>query len=329
MVCFFSGKSLAIVFEHKTWRHLHTGQIRSYRKYASKAFDRHYIVLITATRQQHEQDPDLGLCWSDVCDIISDWHPDNTSEDLVTDFSKLLRSVGLGPPAPISHTSIRYYFQTRHLTKNIRELVGRIEGRERRELQLKGVLQGARDRLPNLNLRLPPIEEDYRLAVPSQRGREDYWGRIGLELLWDEDNDHGPGGLFVGILVDGTDHCTEPLDLDKGPDFCLIISFSYSLLELYGEKRSYRALVASLQEKVAGLDDGWDFYNHLIDEGASEKNLHHPLHIRKPMLDVLAGTETCEDQEDRFYSSAQMLVELVAEEGAFWELRQDLRQASD
>ena len=39
------------------------------------------------------------------------------------------------------------------------------------------------------------------------------------------------------------------------------------------------------------------------------------------MLDVFLGTESCEDQEKRFYEAASKLIRLVAEEDSFWELR--------
>ena len=165
------------------------------------------------------------------------------------------------------------------------------------------------------------IKKDYDLSIPIQRGKDDYYGRIGIDLLaWDKPNsDHGPGNIFVGILLDGEDHKTEPIDRVKGPDFCLIISFSYSLLNFYNKKEEYKKLVEELSKKVAQLNDGWEFYNHLDDH--NEPNKHHPIHIRKPMLDVFLGTESCEDQEERFYEAASELIKLVAEEDSFWELR--------
>lgn len=50
-------------------------------------------------------------------------------------------------------------------------------------------------------------------------------------------------------------------------------------------------------------------------------NKWHPIHIRKPLLDVFAGTEKYEEQEERFYEAASKLIELIAEEESFWKLR--------
>lgn len=298
MVCRFNGENKAIIFEHKTWRPLHENQLANYKDYAKNNFDEYRIVLITATQQQHEQDPDLPLCWSDIYNLISDLENSNDSELLFRDFQQLLKSEGLGPPAPISHTSIRYHYETKDLKKNISDLIERIKGREEQKKKWKKM-----------------IKKD--LDIRKRVG----WGRIGLELLpWE-------GSIFIGILVDGKDHKTEPIDLVKGPDFCLIISFDQSLHDFYTEEKSYKKLVEELlPKKVEQLNDGWQFYDHLKDFEAPRKNKYHPIHIRKPMLDVFCGTESCEDQEERFYEAASTLIRLVAEEESFWALRESCKE---
>ena len=297
MVCHFNGENKAIIFEHKTWSRLHENQLANYKEYAKRNFDEYRIVLISATQQQHEQDPDLSLCWSDIYNLISDWEKSDNSELLFRDFQQLLKSEGLGPPAPISHTSIRYYYETKDLKKNINDLIERVKGREEQNKEWKKMIK------KNLDIR-----------------KRASWGRIGLELL--SSPDLGPGGIFVGILVDGKDHRTEPIDPVKGPDFCLIIDFSGSLHDFYTEEKSYKKLVEELlPKKVEQLNDGWQFYDHLKDFEAPKKNKYHPIHIRKPMLDVFCGTESGEDQEERFYEAASELIKLVVEEESFWSLR--------
>lgn len=296
MVCHFNGENKAIIFEHKTWSRLHQNQLANYKEYAKRNFDEYRVVLITATQQQHEQDPDLPLCWSDIYNLISDWEKRDNNELLFSDFQQLLKSEGLGPPAPISHTSIRYYYETRDLKKNINGLVERVKGREEQKKEWKKMIK------KDLNI--------------SEKGHS---GRIGLELLsWE-------GCIFVGVLVDGEDHKTEPIDRVKGPDFCLIISFSRSLHDFYTGEKSYKKLVEELlPKKVKLLNDGWQFYNHLDDHNAPNK--YHPIHIRKPMLDVFCGTESGEDQEERFYEAASKLIRLVAEEESFWVLRESCKE---
>ena len=299
MVCHFNDENKAIIFEHKTWSRLHENQLANYKEYAKRNLDEYRLVLITATQQQHEQDPDLSLCWSDIYNLISDWEKSDNSELLFRDFQQLLKSVGLGPPAPISHTSIRYHYETKDLNetkdlkKNINDLIERVKGREEQNKEWKKM-----------------IKKDLDIRKRAS------WGRIGLELLsWE-------GCIFVGILVDGKDHRTEPIDPVKGPDFCLIISFSRALHDFYTEEESYKKLVEELlPKKVEQLNDGWQFYDHLKDFEAPRKNKYHPIHIRKSMLDVFCGTESGEDQEERFYEAASELIKLVVEEESFWSLR--------
>ena len=129
-------------------------------------------------------------------------------------------------------------------------------------------------------------------------------------------------------MVDGEEHKTEPIDRVKGPDFCLIISFSSSLHDFYNEEKHYKKLVEELPKKVKQLNGGWQFYNHLDDPNVLEKNEYHPIYIRKPMLDVFCGTESCEDQEERFYEAASELIKLVVEEESFWMLREVSKEYS-
>lgn len=310
MVCHFNGENKAIIFEHKTWGPLRENQLANYKKYAEQKFtDDYRIVLITATRPQHEQDPHLALCWSDIYNLISAWEKSDNSELLVGDFQQLLKSVGLGPPAPISHTSIRYYCETKDLEKNISDLIRRVKAREEQKKEWKEI-----------------IKKDYNFSSPSKKGKYDYDGRIGLELLsLDGPNFNlGPGGIFVGILVDGEDNSTEPIERVKGPDFCLLISFTGLLHNFYNGEENWEKLVEELSKKVKRLKDGWEFYNYLDDHNSPNK--YHPIHIRKPMLDVFCGTESCEDQEDRFYEAASKLIRLVAEEDSFWALRESCKE---
>lgn len=200
----YRWENKAIVFEHKTWNRLDENQIKNYREYSQREFDDSRIVLITATRQQHEQDPDLPLCWSDIYELISDWEQETNSDILFLfkDFQKLLKNEGLGPPAPVSHAAIRFYHEARDMKQNLEELVKRVQERGKNEKKWQRM-----------------IREDYPLRNLKKSSQ---WGRMGISL-WDE-CDWYPG-VFVGILLDGRDHCTKPIDSAKGPDFCLILYF--------------------------------------------------------------------------------------------------------
>jgi len=295
MVCL--SNSHAIVFEHKAWSHLHKDQLKNYRNYAAKNFVESKVVLITASSYQHSQNPDLALCWSDVFELISIWLDKNSNAPFIfQDFLRLLKSEGMGPPAPISHDSILYYYASVDIKKNIGNLIKRVENEEW-----------------SVN-----IKSDFELFVEnkSRLAYGEAWGRMGLHLL----NSWRPG-IFVGILLDGNDHCTKPISATKGPDFCLIIDFDSDLHGQYPSNSDYIELVNKLSKKVASLQNGFQFYDHLADTEIKSKNKWHPIHIRKPMLNVFIGSSTVEEQANAFYRTANDLIKLVTEEESFWRLR--------
>jgi len=225
MVCL--SRNNAIIFENKAWSHLHKNQLQNYKDYAAKNFADSKVVLITATHYQHSQSPDLALCWSDIYNLISSWLDKNTNVTFIfQDFLRLLKSEGMGPPAPISHESIMYYYASTDLKQNIGNLIKRIE---------------------NENWSLN-INKDYKIMVEntSRLAYGERWGRMGIHLL-----DSWRPGIFVGILLDGNDHCTKPMNLAKGPDFCLIFSFDRDLHKQYPSNTHYIEMVRNLSTKVA------------------------------------------------------------------------------
>ena len=294
----YRWKNKAIVFEHKTWKKLDEDQIKNYRDYAECNFDESRIVLITATKQQHEQCPDLALCWSDIYKLISDWEQKANGDIpfLFKDFQELLKGEGLGPPAPISHVSIQYYWEARDMKQNLEKLIERMMEREKREEKWRRM-----------------IREDYSLEKYTK------YGKMGISL-WGEEEWYPD--IFVGILLDGEDHCTEPTDYAKGPDFCLILSFAIHLHGTYRTNEHYLELLCNVRQKLNDESKGWKFYNHLEDCTVRNPNKWHPIHIRKPLLDVFAGTENYEEQEERFYEAASFLIKLFGDEESFWKLRE-------
>lgn len=304
MVCLSNNN--AIVFEHKAWSPLHDNQLKNYRDYAAKNFENSKVVLITAIERHHVQNPDMALCWSDVYKLISEWLDKNSDVPFIfEDFLRLLRSEGMGPPAPISHESILYYYASIDLKQNIGNLIKRVENEERKN----------KDWSKN-------IKRDFDLSVEKRRGLAygEAWGGMGLCLL----NSWRPG-IFVGILLDGSDYCTKPLNSAKGPDFCLILDFEDNLHNQYPSNSHYIEFVKIVSKKIKTRNDGWEFYHHLDDNKIGKKNKWHPIHIRKPLLDIFSGTTSIEEQADIFYETANKLIKIVTDEDCFWSLRNDYK----
>ena len=182
------------------------------------------------------------------------------------------------------------------MEQNLEKLIERIMEREKREEKWRRM-----------------IREDYCLEKYRK------YEKMGISL-WSEDEWYPD--IFVGILLYGEDHCTEPTDYAKGPDFCLILSFVSHLHGTYRTNEHYLKLLCNVHQKLNDESKGWEFYNHLEDRTVGDPNKWHPIHIRKPLLDVFAGTENYEEQEERFYEAASFLIKLFAEEESFWKLRE-------
>ena len=194
----YTWRNSALVFEHKTWSSLHKNQLQNYRDYASENFSESWIVLITANKQQHSQSPDLALCWDEVYQIIKYWISSNESASFIfEDFLGLLKEEGMGPPAPISHESILYYFTAKKLENSVIQLMQRVENS---------------GWIPDVN------RNEVSLHVSRKDGKafKEQWGRVGFNYFsWKP-------ALFVGIMLDGKDHSVTASNKNQGPDFCLI-----------------------------------------------------------------------------------------------------------
>lgn len=299
MVCYLDNK--VIVFENKAWSPLHENQLHEYKSYTLSNFDTSWIVLITATAAQHEQNPDVALCWNEIHKYISDWIEENDNVNFVFyDFLQLLETEGMGPSAPISHASLKYYYTTINLEKNLSSLIKRIENKNWENIF----------KTNNTNKKVPHKKG-------GSYGLES--GRIGINFLsWEP-------GIFVGVLLDGDDHRTIPIDINKGPDFCVILNFDTRLHRDYLANKYYIEFVKNISSEITKLNDGWEFYHHAKDKQISNSNRWHPIHIRKPLLDVFAGTKNTEEQETVFFQQAKLILDIVTNEDSFWSLRESFK----
>ena len=105
----------------------------------------------------------------------------------------------------------------------------------------------------------------------------------------------------------------------------MILDFEDDLHNQYPSNSHYNEFVKIVSEKIKTRNDGWEFYHHLDDNKIGKKNKWHPIHIRKPMLDIFSGTTSIEEQADIFYETANKLIKIVTDEDCFWVLRNDYK----
>jgi hypothetical protein len=119
------------------------------------------------------------------------------------------------------------------------------------------------------------------LRASGVRGYQD--GRIGIDL-------HSPWrpGLFAGVLANPRDHRTPPTDAALGADFCIIVSVGRKIDEsgINGDTFMAAAEFTALRQRLGHAAPGWEFHDHLT---AQRPNRWHPLHLRRPLVDVLEG----------------------------------------
>lgn len=275
MVCELPKEDFAYVFEHKVWSLLHENQLENYRNFAKEKWkERYRMILITAHRGQHQQEPDEALCWEEVYRKIRDYlltpaGKSSAIRPLIEDFLNLLRDIGLAPLGVFRREEIiGYAGDFRHRMNILWEHVA---------AELKRLLAPATG-----NETFGPLAESPDFRVEKDL---DKWGRIGLSLF----REWRPG-LFVGSLLDPHDHGVRYSEPEKGPDVCLIVSFDESLHHLYGSKE-YASLRQSLQNAFDQGNSVWRFHDHLEDPKLEDgqKNLWHPIHIRRPLIDILSA----------------------------------------
>ena len=280
-----------IVFEHKTWTRLHAEQLANYRNHAPSLFRDAPIVLITAHRGQHDQHPDLALCWSEVHACLDDWVAPGDAGYAVREFQTLLARRGLGPMSKLPIEDVRSF---RPLERTLHSILGSVAQRE-----WKG---------------------DGERKVRSE------WGRVGFMVRGQKatggDAPTWNPGVFVGVMLDGWDHCTKPSHPERGPDACVIVSVRKDVQAKVREPPQSQRLAEKLEEVKkmnASPLHNWQIYRHALHEAVRRERygLHHgpnpwhPLHIRRPLADLLCDASTGEEQAQRFYEELRKVTDLV------------------
>ena len=281
-----AGRKHGIIFEHKAWSELHDKQLENYRKYGDGPFKDAPIVLITAYPGQHRQCPDLPLCWYQVHrwlkKQLEETEHDPVANFVVGNFCTLLDRKGLGPMKRLREEVFRNYFGVKELPDNLKKMMRAMSG----------------------------------MTWPGDAERDvgEKWGRLGFDLRgnWNP-------GVFVGVMLDGWDHCTRPMCPEKGPDACVIVSIDKELQPAEERTCAYQRFVTGLESKEERLPPGWKLYHHAKDKEVIRErygphkgpNPWHPFHIRCPLAVVLGGTKTAENQVDKFYEDAHKVVELM------------------
>jgi hypothetical protein len=256
-------------------------------------------VLITARKSQWTQTADVKLTWADVYNWLSSTNAPRVA--LLDELLEYLQAEGLGPAAPVSHESILSFGPGEQLLPALTTLFKRLANEIRvpdLPKELKSIL-----RLPD--------------AAMQPLMFEDNWGRIGLTFP------NGLGswrhGLFAGVLYHTQDHLRrgryEYTVPHAGPDFDLILDFNTD-----DGSPSWTDYVGSpefdqLRSRVRNDRHGYEVFDILHDRQAKEQNRWHPLHLRRPLLDVLRGTASVDEQASAMTREIHTAIEVILRGG--------------
>ncbi|MDI5891093.1 hypothetical protein [Halomonas rhizosphaerae] len=290
---------MAIIFEHKVWSGLGDTQIKDYRTLAQQAFPDASVcvVAITASRHQHSREADANLCWSDIYKTLEHYLgrvSEATERFHIESFLALLAHEGLQPSAPVAHEAIRHFPTAGKLPQQLEQAFTPF------------VAYGW------------PIDGAYQPEMKRMR-----WGRVGIEFHRTDAKRAWSPGIFIGCVLDGSDHLINHR-IEDSIKLQLILDLSNGLSRYYPSMHSYRQLKSMLCEMTQG--SRWTFYDHGAEP---QPNTYHPLYLETPLLEVLRGSKTMEEQRELIFSAGCEVLELLQNGGHLDQLKAECDEVSE
>lgn len=278
-----------LVFEHKVWSELHHNQLDGYRDYAKQHFSRFALVLITARSSQHQQRPDIALCWHEIAKKINGLgNHDEKQAWLRQEFISLLDAQGLLDITPINPLSLNYYHE-----------VKKVDG------QLTSICKAAMNHSWAL---VSNKTVTFELAKKVRSA----WGRIGLEFVSPPSNstDYLPWepGLFCGFFIHGDDVNFKE-EMRAGPLAAVTLSIDSSLHDKLHHSKHYAALVNELQDKL-GQQPIWTLSDR---SKVANSNQWHPIIIHCPISHFYKTNLTLDRQEQSFVEQMNQIQQHFAD----------------
>ena len=139
------------------------------------------MVLITAHPGQHQQEPDLKLCWYQIHKLLGEWlqlQSDPVVKWVVENFQTLLEMRGLGPMNMLERKAIENYFLVTDLNENMEKMMRAVSGRD--------------------------------WPDSAERNVKEEWGRLGFQVRGESDGTGWDPGLFVGVVLDSSEYGMDP-----------------------------------------------------------------------------------------------------------------------
>ena len=246
------------ICEHKVDSPLRENQIKDYSE-CDKEINKDLTfqtVLLTKSKGQHEQNPDIQIIWHDVYEFFSDpirKESYNADEKIIIEqFLMYLTEVGMGKKNSISIKGVEYYSEAQKLEQSLKVLFNDLCTDGDWESNCKGINQ---------------FLTDYNPKHVEKLGE----GRIGIEFAsWQP-------GLFAGVKLDNADHSLD--SFDNTPQLVVILDCMEGERSKHQEKSWFQLIK---QNAKSSSESGFQ-----IQIGA-KNNQYRLLVLYKPLTKVLS-----------------------------------------
>ena len=298
---FIQYDDFALIFEHKVNSYLHDNQLQNYRDRSEKhhGFSDYKLILITRSKKQHEQEPDLSLCWYEIYQCLKDYIDPKESEDnwAIKELFALFEKEGLVPAEPVNISLMNQYFSVLKIVSQMESLVN--------EAKL----------------------EDWHLVKEGNflhDAKKQRWGRIGLEfgVKDNQDKRRWAPGIFCGFIIDGSDHGVSSI-VKEEPMAALIIDFNddaQGKLGISAKGITEPALYDQLVNEIKGIsqvaNSSWEVIDTLRDLQI-KFNKWHPIMLVCPASHFFNEQTVADAQRLTFHKQFDELTKAIHELDSF------------
>lgn len=258
-----TDRNLGFICEHKVDSELSDNQIQKYYDCRNEIDDSldFKTVLLTKSKDQHKQNPDIALIWYDLYKYFSKQLEsggyDAGEQILIEQFLMYLTEVGMGMKNSIQIGSVENYCEAMKLDQTLKSIFNDIVTDINWEMQCSGIKD---------------FVSSYKPFVPAKR-----WGRIGIEF-----SENWEPSIFAGVILDNKDHRLK--EFKDQPQLVVLIDYDH------GKKSDIRNIVGFIKD-FPNSENGF-----IIDK--SPKNNWRLLILQKPLKDILKHNEYEEQKKD-------------------------------
>ena len=227
-----TDQNLGFICEHKVDSELSNNQIKKYYDCRAEIDSNleFQTVLLTKSKDQHEQNPDIQIIWHDVYEFFSDpirKESYNADEKIIIEqFLMYLTEVGMGMKEAINPNGVTHY----SAAINVEPLLSSIFNDIYRDFQKSDIEK----QCPELHDFLR--ESKFLLNTPGKES-----GRIGIKF-----SETWHPGLFAGVQLNNKDNSLQSFD---SPQLVVIIDCMQGEKNNFQEKLWYKSIDKDKQSK--------------------------------------------------------------------------------